>query len=212
MIPKRPRLRGVDSIEIIKYLIIKYMTIKHLTMSQTKKRDASERPGPLLKFEREVPPVRRVPIALARRFIQICTSAAAEVTGEADLTPQEFAVLAYVNRDVGEPNIDQSDLAERLGIDRAHTSLLMDRLETRGLLERRVNGEDRRARLVRLTPRGEKLHARLYPKGFAGQNRILEVLQPSERQVLLDLLVRVIEGNRHLARPGTGRRKRVKRD
>jgi hypothetical protein len=32
----------------------------------------------LLKFERPVPPVRRVPLALARRFFQICTTAAAE--------------------------------------------------------------------------------------------------------------------------------------
>ena len=180
-------------------------------MTMVQKTDRGDKPGPLLKFEREVPAVRRVPIALARRFVQICTSAAAEVTSEADLTPQEFAVLAYVNRDVGEPDIDQSDLAARLGIDHAHTSLLMDRLEKRGLLERRVNGEDRRARLVRLTTRGEKLHARLYPKAFEGQNRILEVLEPAERQVLLDLLVRVIEGNLHLARPGTGRRKRVAR-
>jgi DNA-binding MarR family transcriptional regulator len=168
----------------------------------------TERPGPLLRFERDVPPVRRVPIALARRFFQICTSVAAEATSPADLTPQEFAVMAYVNRDVGEPGIDQSDLAARLGIDHAHTSLLMDRLEKRGLLERRVNAKDRRARVVRLTARGEKLHARLYPIAFAGQNRILEVLEADERQILLDLLVRVIEGNRHLARPGTGRRKR----
>jgi DNA-binding MarR family transcriptional regulator len=178
-------------------------------MSDTQKKERGVRPGPLVTFGREVPAVRRVPVALARRFMQICTSAAAEVTSEAELTPQEFAVLAYVNRVVGEPDIDQSDLAARLGIDHAHTSLLMDRLERRGLLERRVNGEDRRARLVRLTSRGEKLHARLYPKAFELQNRILEVLEPAEREVLLDLLVRVIEGNLHLARPGTGRRKRV---
>jgi hypothetical protein len=34
------------------------------------------------------------------------------------------------------------------------------------------------------------------------------VLQPDERELLLDLLVRVIEGNRTLARPGASRRKR----
>src|SRR5688572_7002525 len=98
-----------------------------------------EKPGPLLKLGREVPPVRRVPIALARRFFQICTAAAAECTADADLTPQEFAVMAYINKVVGEPDIDQSGLAARLGIDHAHTSLLIDRLEQRGLLERRVN-------------------------------------------------------------------------
>jgi DNA-binding MarR family transcriptional regulator len=164
-----------------------------------------------VKFGRAVPPVRRVPLALARRFFQICTGAAAESVGDADLTPLEFAVLAYVNERVGEPDIDQSSLAERLGVDRNNTSLLVDRLEAKGLLDRRVSGEDRRARLLRLTARGEKLHDRLYPKAFAGQQRILAVLKPAEREVLLDLLMRVIEGNRELARPGAGRRKRTSR-
>jgi hypothetical protein len=34
------------------------------------------------------------------------------------------------------------------------------------------------------------------------------VLKPKERELLLDLLARVIEGNKALARPGSGRRKR----
>jgi len=164
-----------------------------------------------VKFERAVPPVRQVPLALARRFFQICMSASAETVAEADLTPLEFAVLAYVTKPTGEPDIDQRGLAERLGIDRNNTSLLVERVASKGLLERRVNGADRRARLLRLTPRGEKLFARLYPKALAGQQRILEVLKPSERKVLLDLLVRVIEGNRSLARPGAGRRRRRSR-
>lgn len=165
--------------------------------------------GPLLKFDRAVPPVRRVPLALARRFFQICTTAAAESVEEADLTPLEFAVMAYVNKAVGEPDIDQSSLAARLGIDRNNTSLLVERLVSKGLLERRVNGDDRRARLLRLTTRGEKLHARLYPRAFAGQQRVLAMLEPLEREILLDLLVRVIESNLALARPGSGRRKRT---
>ena len=187
------------------------VSIMEVTMSIPKRQAPSsppQSPGSLVKFERAVPPVRRVPLALARRFFQICTSAAAESLEDAGLTPLEFAVMAYVNRITGESDIDQSSLAERLGIDRNSTSLLVDRLESKGLIERRVNGDDRRARLLRLSPRGEKLHARLYPHSSARQHRILEVLEPSEREVLLDLLVRVIEGNRSLARPGAGRRKR----
>jgi MarR family transcriptional regulator, lower aerobic nicotinate degradation pathway regulator len=164
--------------------------------------------GPLVKFDRKVPAVRRVPLALARRFFQICTTAAAASVKDADLTPLEFAVMAYLNKSVGEPDIDQSSLASRLGVDRNNTRLLVERLELRGLLERRTNAEDRRAILLRLTTRGEKLHSRLYPRAFADQQRILEVLSPSERETLLDLLLRVIEGNLSLARPGAGRRKR----
>jgi DNA-binding MarR family transcriptional regulator len=162
---------------------------------------------PLLLL-RDGPPVRRIPLALARRFFQICTGASAEAVSQADLTPLEFAVMAYVNSTDGEPDLDQSALAARLGVDRNSTSLLVGSLESKGLLERRVNGADRRARLVRLTPRGEKLFAKLHPKAIERQHQVLDVLDPAERDVLLDLLVRVIEANRELARPGAGRRKR----
>ena len=162
----------------------------------------------MLKLEHAVPAVRRVPLALARRFFQICTAAAAQSIAEAELTPLEFAVMAYVNRAVGEPGIDQSTLAARLGIDRNSTSLMVARLLAKGLLETRINAEDRRARLLWLTPRGEKLHARLYPRAYADQLSVLDALNPTERETLLDLLVRVIEGNLPLARPGAGRRKR----
>jgi DNA-binding MarR family transcriptional regulator len=178
------------------------------TMSNGTPSPKHQKPGPLVTFTRPVPPVRRVPLALARRFFQICTAMAASSVEEADLTPLEFAVMAYINKTVGEPDIDQISLAARLGIDRNNTRLLVEKLESRALLERRTNGADRRARMLRLTPRGERLHRRLYPKAFADQQRILEVLSPSERETLLDLLLRVIEGNRALARPGAGRRKR----
>ncbi|HUR14036.1 MAG TPA: MarR family winged helix-turn-helix transcriptional regulator [Mycobacteriales bacterium] len=157
---------------------------------------------------REGPPVRRVPLALARRFFQICTGASAQAVSSADLTPLEFAVLAYVNSLDGEPDLDQSALAARLGVDRNSTSLLVGSLETKGLLERRVSDTDRRARLVRLTPAGEELFAELHPRAVQLQQQVLDVLDPTERELLLDLLVRVIEANRELARPGAGRRKR----
>ncbi len=85
---------------------------------------------PLLLLQ-DGPPVRRVPLALARRFFQICTSASAEAVANADLTPLEFAVMAYVNSIDGEPDLDQSALAARLGVDRNSTSLLVGSLDPR---------------------------------------------------------------------------------
>jgi DNA-binding MarR family transcriptional regulator len=162
---------------------------------------------PLLVL-RDGPVVRRIPLALARRFFQICTSASAEAVTQADLTPLEFAVMAYVNSIDGEPDLDQSALAARLGVDRNSTSLLVGSLESKGLVDRRVSDTDRRARLVRLTPRGEKLFAKLHPKAVELQQHVLDVLDPAERVLLIDLLVRVIEANPDRARPGAGRRKR----
>jgi DNA-binding MarR family transcriptional regulator len=163
--------------------------------------------APLLLL-RNGPPVRRIPLALARRFFQICTSASAEAVADADLTPLEFAVMAYVNSTDGEPDLDQNALAARIGVDRNSASLLVGSLEAKGLLERRVSDADRRARLVRLTPRGEQLFADLHPKAIKLQQQVLDVLDPAERDVLIDLLVRVIEAHPDLARPGSGRRKR----
>jgi MarR family transcriptional regulator, lower aerobic nicotinate degradation pathway regulator len=150
-----------------------------------------------------------VPLALARRFFQICTSASARAVAEADLTPLEFAVTAYLNQTDGEPNLDQTALAARLGVDRNTTSLLVDSLESKGLLERRISGDDRRLRLLRLTHAGESLFAEINPKAIEAQDRVLDGLDAAERNLLIDLLVRVIEANPDLARPGAGRRRRT---
>jgi len=60
--------------------------------------------------------VRRAPFPLARRFLQICTTAVAEPLAREDLMPLDMGVLAYLNRRNGEPDIDQNGLAARLGI------------------------------------------------------------------------------------------------
>ncbi|MCW2946706.1 MAG: hypothetical protein JWR24_3423 [Actinoallomurus sp.] len=46
------------------------------------------------------------------------------------------------------------DLAERLVIDRPYTTLIVDDLERRGLVERRVDLTDRRAKIVTITAPG----------------------------------------------------------
>jgi DNA-binding MarR family transcriptional regulator len=159
--------------------------------------------------EDEVPangsiPVQPTPSALARRFHQICATVVTEALADEGLTPLQYAVLAYL---YVQPNVDQNGLAARLGIDRASTSQLLDHLEKSGLVDRRVNGNDRRARLLRLTRRGTKLRERLHPVGRAAEARILAPLSPNERETLIDLLARLIAANEAYARPGAGRRK-----
>jgi DNA-binding MarR family transcriptional regulator len=155
-----------------------------------------------------IPPVRRVATALARRFNQICVTLSADSVAEADLTPMQFAVLAYLNKRDGQPGIDQNSLAARLGVERSHVSLLVEELGKKGLVERRVNGADRRARILRLTPKGEGAFDRLRKKNAAANERVLDPLTAKERELLFDMLIRVIKQNTAYARPGAGRRKR----
>jgi DNA-binding MarR family transcriptional regulator len=150
-------------------------------------------------------PIRRVPIALARRFVQICTAVVAETLDDDDLSPMQYAVIAYV---ADEPDIDQAGIAARIGIDRNTTSLLVEQLERRGLVKRTVNGADRRARLVRLTKQGNDLHERVRPAMRSNQRAILSTLPSQDREKFLDQLVQIIKANEAYARPGAGRRKR----
>ena len=81
----------------------------------------------------------------------------------------QWGVLAYLSKITGEPGIDQNNLAARLGVDRNNASLLVEGLVASGLVERNVNGADRRARSLQLTMKGEKLFARLRPKNLRRQ-------------------------------------------
>ena len=152
----------------------------------------------------------RYPIALARRFYQIATAVTAEVHEheKTGLRHLEFGVMVRLH---DTPGLDQNSLAEWMALDRTTISALVFRLEQRGLIERAVNGADRRARMLRLTTKGKTLHDRVREKAAAAQARILSVLAPGERRVLVDLLARVIEANMAYARPGAGRRRPVRR-
>lgn len=155
----------------------------------------------------DAPPVRRAPASLARRFYQICMAMIADCVAPAGLSPLQFAVMSYINKRNGEPGIDQSGLASRLGVDRNNASLLVDQLEKMALLSRRVPENDRRARLLQLTPKGERIYARFEAANIEANNRILDPLAPAERTLLLDMLTRIVKRNAAFARPGAGRRK-----
>lgn len=148
-------------------------------------------------------------IALGRRFYQIATAVAAELHEQegTNLRNLEFGVIARLN---DTPGIDQNSLAAQMALDRSTTSSLVFRLEQEGIVERPVNGADRRARVLRLSPKGKALHDRIRPKSQAAQDRILSVLTVAERRAFVDMLVRVIDANQAYVRPGAGRRRPVR--
>jgi DNA-binding MarR family transcriptional regulator len=150
-----------------------------------------------------------VPTAIARRFHQICVARTSEVVGQAGLTPLQYGAMIHLSKTTGQPGIEQNTLAERINIDRNTASLLVEQLVQKGLIERRVNGADRRSRLLNLTPQGEALFARLRPAHIALNKDLLAPIAPRERKLLMDLLIRVVEGNLGQA-DSTGRSRRAR--
>jgi DNA-binding MarR family transcriptional regulator len=147
---------------------------------------------------------------LARRFDQVCHGliTEAEAVAADGLTRLQFATLTVV---ADMPGIDQRRLAHALGVVPVNAGQMVSELEAMGLVDRRMNGADRRARELRLTGRGTRLFKRLLPRNLAACERILAGLTAKEQETLMDLLVRVIEWNEPYARPGLGRRKRGSR-
>ena len=101
-----------------------------------------------------------------------------------DLTSVQFAALDAIAQ---RPGIDQASLAATIGFDRATIGGVIDRLESKGLVQRIVSREDRRARQLKLTPEGGRLLAVVRPVVEALQAEILAPLSRAERAAFLAL-------------------------
>ena len=152
-------------------------------------------------------PSPRVPAHLARRFHQICNGVTAEILAGEDLTPKVYGVLSAI---LETPGISQRELASSFGVDQASVGDMVDELEAKKLIERRIDKDDRRARRLHVTRQGAAFRDRTRPRMLAAQEQILACLSRAERKQLIDMLVRILESNDAYARPGRGRRKSSK--
>jgi DNA-binding MarR family transcriptional regulator len=79
------------------------------------------------------------------------------------LTPNDSRAIAALDREVGRTMRALSDEWE---CDASTTTWIVDRLEAKGLAERRAHPTDRRVRLVALTPRGEATKAEMIAQTY----------------------------------------------
>lgn len=136
-----------------------------------------------------------MPGHLIRRLHQISTSLFSEEMERCgyDLTPIQFAALASIEE---KPGLDQASLAGSIACDRVTTGGVVDRLEHKKLINRKVSEQDRRARNLYITEDGTRFLKKVRPVVRDLQNNILVGLDASEKEQLLKLLTKVArEGN-----------------
>jgi DNA-binding MarR family transcriptional regulator len=104
------------------------------------------------------------------------------------LEPREFALLRTV---AGSEGVSQQAIGERMKVAPSRMVAFVDALEERGLLERRQNPKDRRARALFLTPAGRELLNRAFAVAVEHEQRLTSELTGEEREQLLELLARV---------------------
>ena len=104
------------------------------------------------------------------------------------ITPGQFGVLALID---GNDGLNQSTLARALGIERSTLVAVIDKLQARGLVERRESALDKRSYALGLTAAGRDLFARLRDRVRIHEERIAADLEPGEAAQLVGLLSKV---------------------
>jgi len=125
---------------------------------------------------------------LARASLRTDAVFEREVREPFDLRRVEFSALALV---AANPGISPALLANELAISRPLITQCLDRLEGRGLLQRRPHASDGRGFALELTPPGRHMLDECQQRLERAEAQALACLSPGERFLLLELLDKV---------------------
>ncbi len=119
--------------------------------------------------------VRRLQVWVFQDFIRTLASV--------DISPAQYSVLVVT---AANPGASQSRIGSTLGIERARLVRLLDKLETRALIERLASPDDGRSHALRLTRDGNRTLKRAKALAASHEARLTEILGPERRKALMD--------------------------
>ncbi|MGW4058672.1 MarR family winged helix-turn-helix transcriptional regulator [Amycolatopsis sp. NPDC004747] len=132
-------------------------------------------------------PVTEDVVALLARIVDRFVGSYESAAAAQGLTTVQAKVLAALD----EP-LPMHRIAEKLKSERSNVTGIIDRLEARGLVERRPGERDRRIKNIVATPAGAEL-ARNFRQALGFAAEPLAALAPEERVRLRDLLGRMVD-------------------
>src|SRR3984893_7562057 len=104
---------------------------------------------------------------------------------ELEMCGSDFAVLEAL---LHQGALPVNEIGKKVLLTSGSITVAVDRLEKKGLVERRAHGTDRRARIVHLTKEGRKLITRIYADHAADMERLASAsLTRAERKTLICL-------------------------
>jgi DNA-binding MarR family transcriptional regulator len=104
------------------------------------------------------------------------------------ISPPHVGILRWIRDNVGE---NQRQLASHLGVLPSRLVLLLDELETKGLVARQRSTQDRRNQQLQLTRKGTRLLERVEQVAAAHEADLGSALTESERETLIDLCAKL---------------------
>lgn len=106
-----------------------------------------------------------------------------------ELCGSDFAVLEAL---LHKGALPVNEIGRKVLLTSGSITVAVDRLEAKGLVERRSSADDRRARIVHLTREGRRLIKRAYAEHAADMERLASAsLTKAERMTLIRLLKKI---------------------
>jgi MarR family 2-MHQ and catechol resistance regulon transcriptional repressor len=106
-----------------------------------------------------------------------------------ELCGSDFAVLEAL---LHKGPLPINEIGKKVLLTSGSITVAVDRLESKGLVERRASGTDRRARIVHLTKAGRELITRVYADHASDMERLAAAsLNRAERETLIRLLKKI---------------------
>lgn len=144
-------------------------------------------------------PLRQVmwrrPGFLIRRLTQIGQAIFFDLCKSESITPLQVGMLTALSMN---PWLDQKAIGRELALDRTTTAEVLKRLSDKGLVETRVNPDDRRSRLSVITKEGLKLINDLQESIYLSQELLVEPLPPEDRAVFMKLLSQLVDAHERM--------------
>ena len=141
-------------------------------------------------------PLRQVmwrrPGFLIRRLTQIGQAIFFDLCKSESITPLQVGMLTALSMN---PWLDQKAIGRELSLDRTTTAEVLKRLVDKGLVETRVNPDDRRSRLSVITTDGLNLINELQESIHRSQELLIEPLSPDDRAVFMKLLAQLVDAH-----------------
>lgn len=134
----------------------------------------------------------RAPGHLIRRAQQIAVAEFAREAADHDVTPVQFA---FMHAMMDTPGLDQITLANRVAFDAATSGSVIGRLEAKGWVRREADVQDRRRKLLYVTPEGARALSRMNAAVERVQQNILAPLGKQDQDNFMRLLAQLVAGH-----------------
>jgi DNA-binding MarR family transcriptional regulator len=149
-----------------------------------KRRSAKSRPTP--EPTASLTGRRRLPLLLRKAWFGL-NQTFRRFSAKSGITPDQFTVLRTLIEH--EPSqLTQSELAAKMTSDPNTITSLLKRMEASGLIQRRADTEDRRARRIILNAAGRQTYEHAAPMALELQARVLMSLPEDRRELFLQEL------------------------